>query len=201
MTSLYSKNLDGRGQTVVIVDAFGSDTITSDANVFSQINGLPALTSSNFAIYYPTGPANCSGNTCGWDVETSLDVEWSHSVAPGANIALVVAADNSDSNLDLAVLFAIENGLGPVISNSYGIEELLLQLYFPSELVVENTINQLGAALGISVNFSSGDSGDFSYAIGTTTVSMPASSPYATGVGGTSMFLNNDHSMKLQTGW
>jgi subtilase family serine protease len=201
LTSLYSQNLDGRGQTVVIVDAFGSDTITSDANVFSQINGLPALTSSNFTIYYPTGPTNCSGNTCGWDVETSLDVEWSHSVAPGANIALVLAADNSNANLDLAVLYAIEQGLGPVISNSYGIEELILQLYFPSELVVENTINQLGAALGISVNFSSGDNGDFSYAIGTTTVSMPASSPYATAVGGTSMFLNNDHSMKLQTGW
>jgi subtilase family serine protease len=201
LTSLYSQNLDGRGQTVVIVDAFGSDTITDDANIFNQINGLPQLTSNNFAIYYPTGPTNCGGNTCGWDVETSLDVEWSHSVAPGANIALVLAADNSNTNLDLAVLYAIETGLGPVISNSYGIEELLLQIYFPSELVVENTINQLGAALGISVNFSSGDDGDFSYAIGTTTVSMPASSPYATAVGGTSMFLNNDHSMKLQTGW
>jgi len=201
LTSLYSKNLDGRGETVVIVDAYGSDTITSDANIFSQINGLPALTSSNFTIYYPTGPTSCSGNTCGWDVETSLDVEWSHSVAPGANIALVLAADNSFTNLDLSILYAIENGLGPVISNSWGIEELLLQIYQPSELTVENTLNELGAALGMSVNFSSGDNGDFSYAIGTTTVSMPASSPYATAVGGTSMFLNNDHSIKLQTGW
>ena len=198
---LYKQGLDGTGQTVVIVDAFGSDTITNDANTFAQINGLPALTSSNFAIYYPTGPTSCSGNTCGWDVETSLDVEWSHTVAPGANIALLLAADNSFTNLDLSVLYGIENELGPVISNSYGIGEIVLVDEDPAELIVQNDLCQLGAALGISVNFSSGDSGDYFLAYGVTTVSMPAAAPYATGIGGTSMFLNPNYSMMLQTGW
>ncbi|MGB8012554.1 MAG: S53 family peptidase [Terriglobales bacterium] len=201
LTALYKAKLDGTGQTVAIVDAYGSDTITSDANIFSEINGLPALTSSNFAIYYPTGSTNCGGNTCGWDVETSLDVEWSHAVAPGANIALILSADNSFTNLDLSVLFGIETGLAPVISNSYGAGEILLAIYDPSELTVQNTINELGASLGVSVNFSSGDDGDFSYALGVTTVSMPAASPYATSVGGTSLFLNENDSIKLQTGW
>ena len=201
LTSLYSQKLDGSGQTVVIVDAYGSDTIFNDANIFSEINGLPALTSSNFAIYYPGGPTNCGGNTCGWDVETSLDVEWSHSVAPGANIALVLGLTNNSGDLDIAVLYAVENGLGPVISNSYGIEEAYLATYDPGELAVEDAINELGASFGISVNFSSGDDGDFSYAYGETTVSMPGSSTYATSVGGTSMFLNADRSIKLQTGW
>ncbi|MGA3089693.1 MAG: S53 family peptidase [Terriglobales bacterium] len=201
LTSLYKAGLDGTGQTVVIVDAFGSDTITGDANAFAEINGLPALTSKNLTIYYPTGPTNCGGNTCGWDVETSLDVEWSHAAAPGASIALVLALDNQSSNLDLARLYAIDEGLGPVISNSYGIEEAYLATYDPDELVVENNINETGAALGISVNFSTGDDGDFLLAYGSTTVSMPASSPYATSVGGTSLFLNPDRSMKLQTGW
>ena len=206
LTSLYQQKLDGTGQTIVIVDAYGSDTITSDANIFSEINGLPALTSSNFAIYYPGGPTNCGGNTCGWDVETSLDVEWSHSVAPGANIALVLALTNNGGDLDIAVLYALEDGpngypLGSVISNSYGIEEALLATYAPGELIIENAISETGAAFGVSVNFSSGDDGDFSYAYGSTTVSMPASSPYSTSVGGTSMFLNADRSIKLQTGW
>jgi subtilase family serine protease len=199
---LYKKGLDGAGQTVVIVDAYGSDTIVNDANTFSQINGLPALTpGQNFNIYYPTGPTNCGGNTCGWDVETSLDVEWSHSMAPGANIALVLALDNNNDSLDLAVLYAIDNQLGSVISNSYGIEEAALAAQDPGELVVENLINEAGAALGISVNFSSGDNGDFLAAYGQTTVSMPASSPYATAVGGTSVFLNPNHSIQEQTGW
>ena len=202
LTSLYKEKLDGTGQTVVIVDAFGSDTITSDANVFASINGLPPLVPGvNFNIYYPGGPTNCGGNTCGWDVETSLDVEWSHSVAPGANIALVLGLTNSSGDLDVAVLTAVEDGLGSVISNSYGIEEAYLATYDPAELVVENAINELGASFGISVNFSSGDDGDFLLAYGATTVSMPASSPYATSVGGTSLFLNPNHSIKLQTGW
>lgn len=201
LTSLYKQKLDGTGQTVVIVDAYGSDTITSDANVFAQINGLPALTDSNFTIYYPTGPTNCGGNTCGWDVETSLDVEWSHTVAPGANIALILSADNSFTNLDLSVLYGIETGLGPVISNSYGIGEIALATEDPAELTVENDLNELGAALGVSVNFSSGDGGDYAADYGVTTVSMPAASPFATGIGGTSLFLNGNSSIKLQTGW
>ena len=203
ITPLLKQGLDGTGQTVVIVDAYGSDTITSDANTFSAINGLPPLTPSNFQIYYPTGPTDCGGNTCGWDVETSIDVEWSHSLAPGANIALVLALDNSNTNLDLSVLYAIIEGLGPVISNSYGIDEILLQIYEPGELTVENNISETGAALGISVNFSSGDSGDYFVSSGGIyqTVSMPASAPYSTGVGGTSLFINSDNTIKMQTGW
>jgi subtilase family serine protease len=198
---LFKQKLDGTGQNIVIVDAFGSDTITDDANIFSQINGLPALTDDNFAIFYPTGPTDCGGNTCGWDVETSLDVEWAHAVAPGANIALVLGADNSFTNLDLAVLFAIDQGIGPVISGSFGLEEDILIAYDPAELAVQNSLSQLAASLGISTNFSSGDDGDFVLQVGEPTVNMPAASPYATSIGGTSLFINGDRSIKLQTGW
>ena len=207
LTSLYKQKvgkqkLDGTGQNIVIVDAFGSDTITSDSNIFAQINALPPLTANNFLILYPTGPAACNMTCGGWADETSLDVQWSHAVAPGANIILLLAADNSFTNLDLSVLFAIENEIGPVISNSYGAPEILLAQQFPSELVVQNTLNQLGAALGMSVNFSTGDSGDFSGDLGgVTSVSAPASSPFATAVGGTSLFLNGDRSIQFQTGW
>jgi subtilase family serine protease len=203
LTSLYKENLDGSGQTVVIVDAYGSDTITSDSNLFAGINGLLSLGSNNFSIYYPEGATSC-GSDCvngNWNLETTLDVEWAHSVAPGAGIALVLAADDSLSNLDLSVLYAIQSGLGSVISNGYGIGEIVLETYAPSELKVENNLGKLGASLGISVNFSSGDDGDFSGAYGVTTVAMPAAAPYATGVGGTSLFLNPNHSIELQTGW
>jgi subtilase family serine protease len=202
LAPLYKKNLDGTGQTVVIVDAFGSDTLQSDIDFFSQINDLPALTpGANFNVYFPSGPTNCSQNTCGWDTETSLDVEWSHAIAPGANIALVVAVDNNTTNLDIAVLYAIDNLLGPVISNSYGIPEDELIVYDPAELAVEDTLNELAAGLGMSVNFSSGDNGDFLASYGAITVSMPASSPWATGVGGTSLFINWDHSIRTEEGW
>ena len=204
LTDLYKQKLDGTGQTVAIVDAFGSDTIFDDANLFNEVNGLPQFSQGgNFSIYYPTGPTSC-GNACingNWNIETTLDVEWSHSVAPGATIALLLAADNSFTNLDLSVLYAIETQLAGVVSNSYGIGEIILETYLPSELTVQNNLSQLGASLGISVNFSTGDSGDFFLNYGVTTVSMPAASPYSTAVGGTSLFLNTDRSIKLQTGW
>ncbi|MGA9039830.1 MAG: S53 family peptidase [Terriglobales bacterium] len=209
LNKAYSKGWDGTGQTIVIVDAYGSNTITDDANTFSSLNGLPALTSTNFQIYTPNGPVNC-GTDCvngNWQFETTLDVEWAHSMAPGANIALVLTADNSFANLDIGNLFAIENLLGNVISNSYGISEIALVDFFPSELVVESSLSELAASLGISQDVSSGDNGDLlavdtnDYGIDSVSVLANSSSPYATAVGGTSTFLNSNGTLKFETGW
>ena len=210
LDKVYKSGLDGTGQTIVIVDAFGSNTIVADANLFSQLNNLPPLTSSNFAIFTPNGSATCtSTNGCiagNWQFETTLDVEWAHAIAPGANIVLVLAADNSFTNLDLANLFAIENGFGTVLSNSFGAPEILLQQEDPSELTVENGISEIASALGISHNISSGDSGDFlaedtANGVPAVSVTANAATPFATGVGGTSTFLDSKDNIELQTGW
>jgi len=201
---LYKRGLDGTGQTIVIVDAYGSPTIVDDANTYSALNGLPALTSSNFQIYTAGGTSTCTPpegcSAPDWYPETTLDVETAHAVAPGANIVLIETTDNTDTNLDIGILYAAENLLGNVISNSYGGPEVP-PYNDPTDSTAENTVNELAAALGISANFSTGDDGDFYNFIGFTAVSMPASSPYATAVGGTSLFLNHDQTMNFQTGW
>jgi subtilase family serine protease len=202
--SLYAKGWTGKGQTIVIVDAYGSPTIRLDAATFSKINNLPKLTAANFAILKVGGPSGCTpADGCSpgdWNVETTLDVEWAHTVAPGANIVLIEAADNSFTNLDLANFYAAGNGFGNVISNSWGGPEAEL-IPFPSELAVQNDYAELAASLGISDNFSSGDSGDYFNTLGITTVSMPSAAPFATGVGGTSLFLKPNRTMNFQTGW
>ncbi|HUN93373.1 MAG TPA: S53 family peptidase [Burkholderiaceae bacterium] len=201
LDALYAKGLDGSGQTIVIVDAIGSPTIAADAETFSQVYGLPDITSENFHVYYPGGPP--AAPDTGWASETSLDVEWAHSIAPKAKIALVIAPTANDSDLQAAVLFAIHHHLGNVISNSYGEAEGDLP---PANLDAWNRISRHGAAHGISVDFSSGDNGD-SNPSGVTTnlvlfgVSSPADSPWATGVGGTSLFVRPDGSIKFQTAW
>ncbi len=219
LNRLYGKGWDGTGQTIIIVDAWGSDTIEADANTFSTAYGLPPLTASNFQIYYPGGKVSC-GKDCvegNWNVETSIDVEWAHAVAPGANIALVLAPDNY--SLDIAEWWAIENpevvttyanyDLGYVISNSWANFEILDVLYGgQSTLGTESSMTEVAAALGISANFASGDWGDniqtiyedYGYTV-PASVCMPASAPYATGVGGVSLFLNNSGQVQFQTGW
>jgi len=211
LKALYSTGWDGTGQTIVIVDAFGSNTITADANQFSTMNGLPPLTSKNFQIFTPTGPVTCDASPGGciagnWEYETTLDVEWAHAIAPGANIALVLGVDNNFSTLDEANLFAIDNELGSVVSNSFGIPEIVLVDFLPSELVVENGIAEIAAALGISLDVSTGDAGDnLIFDKNNFGINSPSAgggtSPFYTAVGGTSTFLNSDNSLNFQTGW
>jgi subtilase family serine protease len=211
LNPLYKSGLNGAGQTIVIVDAFGSTTISEDANAFSSLNGLPPLTASNFQIVDSDGPTTCStSNACftsNSNLETTLDVEWAHAIAPGANIVLVLAPDIELSSLDTANIFAIENGLGNVISNSFGIPEIVLAEFAPSELALENEISEVAASLGIAHDIASGDDGDNlvadneNFGINSVSVDADGDSPFATSVGGTSTFLNSQNNIELQTGW
>ena len=196
LEALYKEGYDGKGQTVVILDWCGSPSITADANAFSQQFGLPALTSANFNII-PTGTSYCSAP----DPEINIDVEWAHAIAPGAGIDLVVPPTASFQDVDQGLFYAVNEQLGSVISGSYGSEELYTD---PTVLATEDLISETAAILGISANFSTGDDGDFTFDFpqyDPPSVSAPADSPYATGVGGVSLALNSNGSIAWQSGW
>jgi subtilase family serine protease len=214
LNRVYVYGFAGTGQTIVIVDAFGSNTILGDANTFSSLNHLPPLktgANGNFQIVKPNGSAKCTAtNGCitgNWQLETTLDVESAHSVAPAANILLVLAADDTFTNLDIANLWAIDTLAGNVISNSFGLPEIAFVDLAPSILIVENNLAKSAAALGISQQVSTGDAGDNlaydqeKFGIDATSPGFAASSPFTTAVGGTSTFLGADHTVKFQTGW
>jgi subtilase family serine protease len=197
MNGLYAQGFDGSGQTIVIVDAYGSDTIQQDAEIFSQIYRLPDLTPANFQIVKAPGLVNNpKGPARNWTIETTLDVEWAHALAPKANIALVTATDRA--SLDEAVNLAVVRHLGNVISNSWSSIEIFGN---PATHDRMNRILEMAAAEGIDVNFATGDFGDETIRIGIKAVDFPASSPFATAIGGTSLGLNPDHTMAFQTGW
>jgi subtilase family serine protease len=198
LTGLYAKGYDGTGQTIGIIDWCGSSTILSDTNAFSAYFGLPAMDSSNFAITYIPSPSLCISAD---QVEINIDVEWAHAIAPGAKINLIVPPSAFFQDIDQAEYIAIDDGLANVISGSYGAEELYVSA---SELQNGNLINEIGAVMGISTNFSSGDSGDYTFGFpqfNPPSVSYPADSPYATAVGGVSLALNSDNSIAWQDGW
>ena len=197
LNPLYQAGLDGSGETIVIVDAFGSDTIAEDADAFSFIYGLPRITPENFQIVKAPGLANNPlGPARNWTLETTLDVEWAHAMAPGAKIVLVTATDRA--SLDEAVNLAVVRHLGNTISNSWSTIEGLGN---PAQLSRMERILQQAAVQGIDANFASGDFGDEVSRVGFASVDYPASSTFATGIGGTSLALNADNSIAFQTGW
>jgi subtilase family serine protease len=182
----FPSGLNGQGQTIVIVDAFGSPTIENDLAVFDSTFGIPAPPS--FTVLCPEGcPTFASRNThhdeSGWSVETSLDVEYAHAMAPGASIVLVVAATSSGNAINTAEAKAIAQFPGSVMSQSFGIPEILVHGDNAQILQAEKNYAAAQQA-NITVLASAGDFGATN-GFATANASFPASDPLNTAVGGT----------------
>jgi subtilase family serine protease len=200
MKTGYDMGYTGAGQTIVLVDAYLEPQAFADGNTFSRLSGLPQFTTSNFHAYNPYG-ANVTGFNSGlnWDEETDLDVQWAHAIAPGANIALVQAFSQDWEDLQAALLYAISNHLGNVISDSWGNPESYIG---PLTADVFNEIAEVGAAEGVAIQFSSGDYGDFTqFGDPIAEASAPATSPYVTAVGGTTIAVNPADGTAYHLGW
>lgn len=202
-----STGITGKGQTIVIFDSFGSPTIRQDLTTFD--NAFHIQPPPSFAIYNPEGavtfnythvasPADFHnkniGTEIGWAYETTLDVEWAHAMAPGANIALVTVPIPETQgvqglqNLENAQRWALTNKIGTIWSDSFATTEQAFQT--PSTVISLDKLYQQAAAQGVSVFFASGDTGvlntnkqgiPYPYP----TVNFPSSSPYVISVGGT----------------
>lgn len=194
LNPLYDAGYDGSGQTIVIVDAYGSPYTYQDLQIFDSIFGLPDPPS--FTIYYPTGVPEPDWNdpsVQSWAIETSLDVQWAHAIAPGADIALVVAQSSYTSDMNPAIDYAVTNELGTVISQSFGIQEPWLTGPYRSIISEMHNSYVKAGAKGITVLASTGDDGSNGYPFfDFNSVSYPSSDPLVTAVGGTSLYMELD---------
>jgi subtilase family serine protease len=201
LPGLYKKGITGRGQTIVIVDSYGSPTVGHDLAVFDKAAHLAAPPS--LKIIQPAGkvaPYRPDGNREGWAGETELDVEYAHAIAPGANILLVETptAENEGASgfpqIVRAEKFVIDHHLGSVISQSFSATEQTFAT--AKQLLGLRGAYIDAAARGVTVLAASGDSGvaDVKYDGSTyylrPVTSWPDSDPLVTGVGGTQLNLN-----------
>jgi subtilase family serine protease len=201
LRSVYGQGaLTGAGVTVAITDAYASPNIASDASTYAARNDpdhpyAPGQLTQWTADNFTRGQA-CGSN--GWYGEETLDVEAVHAMAPGANIRYYGAASCLDDDLDAAIQQAMDDHVD-VITNSWGEPELVVS---PAAAHAESNMFQQAAATGISVLFSSGDSGDEAANLdGTKSADLPAASPWVTAVGGTSLGIAAGGSVALETGW
>ena len=194
----------GRGVTVAVVDAYLSPTLFADAHRFAQTNdpGNP-FTAGQFETQAPAsfnkgGPNKCDAS--GWFGEQTLDVEAVHDVAPSATV-LAAAAKNCDSTaLNKALRNVIDQHSAQVVSNSYG-DDGGDVLDTAGDRQATDSILLMAAATGVTVMFSSGDNGDEFTTIGQVAADYPASSPYATAVGGTSLQIGQSGQRLGEYGW
>ncbi|MFF3911616.1 hypothetical protein ACFYZJ_38090 [Streptomyces sp. NPDC001848] len=161
----------GSGQTVAIVDAYDDPTAESDLAAYRTQYNLPACTTANgcFRKVNQTGGTSYPSADTGWAGEISLDLDMVSAVCPQCHILLVEANSPSVSDLGTAENEAVALG-AKYVSNSFGGTE------DPSETTADvQYFNHPGVAITVSA-------GDDGYG-----AEYPASSPYVTAVGGTSL--------------
>lgn len=184
---------DGTGETIAIVGQ--SNINAQDVIDFRTLFGLPPnFTQANNVIL--NGPDPGLQLETGDEGESILDVEWAGAVAPGAKI-LLVSTTSTQSNptqiqngVDLSAVYIVDNNLGSILSESYGMCEPGLTT---AQNQFFNVLWQQAAAQGISVVVSAGDNGPAgcdpdllpNVATDGLAVSGIASTPYNTAVGGT----------------
>ncbi len=198
---LLHQGITGRGQTIVIVDSFGSPTVSRDLAKFDKtfhIAAPPSLT-----IIQPAGPVppyRANSSREGWAGETDLDVEYAHVMAPGARILLVETPTSENEGttgfpqIVTAEKYVINHHLGGVINQSFSATEQT----FPSQQALRSLRGVYidAASKGVTVLAASGDSGAADVKFNQSTyylhpvTSWPDSDPLVTGVGGTQLHLS-----------
>jgi subtilase family serine protease len=206
LNPLYAHGVTGRGRTIVIVDSYGSPTISQDIKTFDKQFGFPdphlkIVKFGNVPAFDPT-----NATQVGWAEETTLDVEYAHSIAPNANIVLAETAVAETEGVTgfpemmNAEQSLINSGVGDVISQSFGATEntfpgfsqgnysSLQNLRYAFKDALAHRVTVLGA---------SGDAGATDYELDGSTLypyrvnSWPSSDPLVTSVGGSQLYLDN----------
>lgn len=214
IASVLKAGHNGAGQTIAIIDGFGSPTIQSDLKIFDAGYGIPDPPS--FRIYAPLGTIKFNHHdpfVIAFGFESSLDVEWAHAMAPEANISLItspVNETNGDQGLPEFLYleqYVMRHHLGTIISQSWGTAEETL--FTPGGRLLMNNYNsfyQQAGKAGITVLADAGDTGVANVNVNGKiipypTVTFPATSPYVTTVGGTTLNADTHGNYQSETVW
>ncbi|MFI5270019.1 MAG: S8 family serine peptidase, partial [Chloroflexota bacterium] len=202
LTSLYDSGKRGQGQTVVIIDSYGSPTLQQEVATFDKQFNLPAV---KLQVLSPLGTVPFNGGNSemqGWQGETSLDVEMVHAIAPEASIIVLTSpVDETEGVAGLPQFlqleqYAVDHHLGSIFSQSWAASEVSLNDAAGQAEIAqwETFYQQATTQKGVTIFGSSGDSGATDYIdtslsaySPTPTTSFPADSPWVTSVGGTTL--------------
>lgn len=205
----------GRGVTIAVLDAYGSPTILADANEYAARHGDPPFIAGQYTEKVEP-KAWTLQQLCGavgsWAAEQTLDVEAVHALAPGAHIAYYGANSCQDSDLLSALTDVVAHHSADVVTASWGGPVSTIGGDMSADVIQRyDRLFQVAALEGISVDFPAGDCGvnaptsrcGGASGSGSTQpqTSFPAADPWVTAVGGTSIEVGHDGSIRRQTAW
>ena len=205
-SALLKAGINGRGTTVAITDAYAAPTIYADAQKYNKVHKQPLFKPGQFSQIVPPSDGFDQTDVCdpqGWYGEETLDVEAVHAMAPGAKVVFVGAPDCT-TGLDNAWAETIDSHVADVITNSWTSGTDDITLLGTDYVTFYEQFSTEAALTGITVNFSSGDSGDHTAGgtdLAAKTVEFPADLPYVTGVGGSSVFIGSHRQWLDEYGW
>ncbi len=208
--TLINAGTTGKGRTIAIIVSYGSPTIVQDLHAFDAAFDLPDPV---LTVAAPLGEAQpTTPEARGWLVETSLDVEWAHAIAPGARILLLTSpVDETEGTQGmpqfLKLLRYAQSHGADVISQSWGVTEQTLMDRKGRAIVKQFDQFYAGATRkGISLVTGSGDGGTtgldrslkriYPYRV----AQFPASDPHVLAVGGTTVSTQADGS-RFEAAW
>jgi hypothetical protein len=191
---------DGTGETIAIVDPFGSPTLVNDVETFDQHWRVSNDDGENnfFLTVQPLDKGTTTATSTGvtnpdWAEETTLDVEWAHAVAPGAHILLVLAPSAGMLDLMDSVVFAEEQKGVVAVSMSWGAPEFSQDLLFDGFMATPTGhLDNDGLPGGVTFVVASGDNSALDY---------PADSIDALSVGGTTLSTDINGQVVTQGAW
>jgi subtilase family serine protease len=183
LRSAYHLPSSGGYGTIAVIEAFDAQSIEDDLHVFTDRFGLPLCTTANGCFEKHLMASGIDSDPA-WTLETDLDTQWLHAMAPDAKILVVEAASATLLDLVAAVDFARDRGEVVAVSMSWGTAEFLGEAQYDDHFT---------GHCGISFFASSGDDGNGA--------SWPAASPNVTAVGGTSLVFDADGALFSETAW
>jgi len=200
--ALTEQGFTGKGQTVIDIVSFGNPTLQQDMNMFDRQFGLPPIA---LQVVSPLGTVHFDANNkdmVGWAVETELDVQIIHAIAPDAGIVVMTSpVDETEGTIGLPEFmkleqYAVAHHLGQIFSQSFVASEATLTDNAGQQLVMQYSdfYKQITTKQGFTIVSGSGDNGatDFedikaTKLAPTPTVNFPADVPWVTAVGGTTL--------------
>jgi subtilase family serine protease len=204
-----ASGLTGKGATVAVVDAYAAPKMEQVENQFAAKYGVPGFAKGQYReVLPPTFDLVDECGAAGWYGEEALDITAVHDIAPKANV-VYVGAQNCADGLDNALANIVDNHLADIVTNSWGD---LAEHYTQAGIDAEESIFKQGAIEGIGFYFSTGDCGyevpgtpcQARYGDAQSTrrqADLPASSPWVTAVGGTTLAVGKSNNYKFEAHW